>query len=264
MIDSLGSASPLYLGFIASLAAGAATGLGALPVIFIRNISGRLQGGLLGFGAGVMLAATSFSLIVPAVDAAYTTYGSKSGAAFIVGAGMFIGAMFLWLSDKYSPHEHFISGPEGANPKNLKRVWLFIIAITLHNFPEGLAVGVGFGSGDISNGIALATGVGLQNLPEGLVVAVALLGEGYSVGRSLLIALLTGLVEPVGGLIGAGVVSLAAPLLPWGLGFAAGAMLFVISDEIIPESHRKGIEKEATVGVMVGFVIMMFLDVTLG
>jgi ZIP family zinc transporter len=264
LVEILSGTSLVYLGFIASLAAGVATGVGALPVLFVRNISQRFQGAMLGFGAGVMLAATSFSLIVPGIEAAHTTYGSEFGAALVIGIGMFTGGFFLWLSDKYSPHEHFISGPEGADPKNLKRVWLFIIAITLHNFPEGLAVGVGFGSGDIANGVALAIGIGLQNMPEGLVVAVALLSERYSVARAIGIALLTGLVEPIGGLIGAGVVSIAEPLLPWGLGFAAGAMLFVISDEIIPESHRKGFEKEATIGVMIGFVVMMFLDVTLG
>jgi len=248
------------IGFIGSLAAGAATGLGALPVLFFRDISQRAQDIMMGFGAGVMLAATSFSLIVPAIDATGRTVIS----AFIVAGGMFIGALFLFLSDKYSPHEHFIKGPEGSDPKRLKRVWLFIIAITLHNFPEGLAVGVGFGGGDINNGTALAIGIGLQNIPEGLVVALALIVERYPIRKAMLIALLTGLVEPVGGIIGAGIVTVAQPLLPWGLAFAAGAMLFVISDEIIPESHRKGFEKEATFGVMIGFVIMMILDVTLG
>lgn len=248
------------IGFIASLAAGLATGAGALPVLFLRTISQRTQDIMMGFGAGVMLAATSFSLIVPAIDAS----GGGSKSSVIVAIGMFIGAAFLYLSDRYSPHEHFIKGPEGADAKNLKRIWLFVIAITLHNFPEGLAVGVGFGGGDIRNGLSLAIGIGLQNMPEGLVVAVALITERYKVGRALLIALLTGLVEPVGGIIGAGVVTVSRPLLPWGLSFAAGAMLFVISDEIIPESHRKGFEKEATFGVMIGFVIMMILDVTLG
>jgi ZIP family zinc transporter len=219
---------------------------------------------MLGFGAGVMLAATSFSLIVPGIDAAYEDTGSAALSAVIVSAGILLGGAFLWASDRYSPHEHFISGPEGADPGNLRRIWLFIIAITLHNFPEGLAVGVGFGNGDINNGVALATGIGLQNIPEGLVVALALISEKYSLKKALLIPLLTGLVEPVGGLIGAGLVSIATPVLPWGLAFAAGAMLFVISDEIIPESHRKGFEKEATAGVMIGFVVMMFLDVTLG
>lgn len=253
-----------YMGLIASLCTGIATGLGAIPVMFTRNISSRAQDVMMGFGAGVMLAATSFSLIIPAIEFAMTDGAGKTGAAFIVAGGMFLGAVFLYLSDKYSPHEHFISGPEGADPGNLKRIWLFIIAITLHNFPEGLAVGVGFGGGNVSNGVALATGIGLQNIPEGLVVALALIVERYSRPRAFMIALLSGLVEPLGGAIGAGVVTVARPMLPWGLAFAAGAMLFVISDEIIPESHRKGFEKEATFGVIIGFVVMMLLDVTLG
>lgn len=248
------------LGFVASTLAGAATGIGALPVLFTRNISVRTQDIMLGFGAGVMLSATSFSLIVPGLEAA----GGGVRAALIVSAGIVLGGLFLWLNDKTLPHEHFIKGPEGADAKKLKRVWLFIIAITLHNFPEGLAVGVGFGGGDVANGLSLALGIGLQNMPEGLVVALALVSQKYSVGKALWIAFLTGMVEPVGGLIGAGIVSVAAPFLPWGLAFAAGAMLFVISDEIIPESHLNGYEKQATFGVIVGFIIMMFLDVTLG
>ncbi|RMG73959.1 MAG: ZIP family metal transporter, partial [Nitrospirae bacterium] len=182
----------------------------------------------------------------------------------VVSCGILFGGLFLFLTDRYSPHEHFIKGPEGADPGNLKRIWLFVIAITIHNLPEGLAVGVGFGGGDIKNGLTLATGIGLQNIPEGLVVALALKTEGYSPLRAFFIALATGLVEPVGGLVGASVITIARPLLPWGLSFAAGAMLFVISDEIIPESHRKGFEKEATFGVMIGFVVMMILDLTLG
>ncbi len=253
-----------YMGCLASLCTGLATGIGAIPVMFTRNISQRAQDVMMGFGAGVMLAATSFSLIIPAIEVSTADGAGKTVAALIVAGGMFIGAAFLWLSDRYSPHEHFISGPEGADPRNLKRIWLFVIAITLHNFPEGLAVGVGFGGGNVSNGIALATGIGLQNIPEGLVVALALMTERYSRPRAFMIALLSGLVEPIGGAIGAGVVTLARPVLPWGLAFAAGAMLFVISDEIIPESHRKGFEKEATFGVMIGFVVMMVLDVTLG
>jgi zinc transporter, ZIP family len=254
-------AMPLVaLGLLASLAAGAATGIGALPIFFTRNISAKVQDIMLGFGAGVMLAATSFSLIIPAID----SIDNKVSAAFIVAGGIMLGGIFLWLTDKYSPHEHFIKGPEGSNPKNIRRIWLFVIAITLHNFPEGLAVGVGFGGGDIGNGLSLAVGIGLQNMPEGLVVALALVTERYSARRAFMIALLTGLVEPIGGLIGVGIVSVSQLLLPWGLAFAAGAMLFVISDEIIPESHRKGYEKEATFGVMIGFVVMMVLDVTLG
>ncbi|MDH5299329.1 MAG: ZIP family metal transporter, partial [Desulfobulbaceae bacterium] len=228
--------------------------------LFYHRISPRVEDGLLGFGAGVMLAATSFSLIIPAIDHA----GSGVAAAFIVAGGMLLGGLFLFLSDHFAPHEHFIVGPQGADLGRLKRIWLFVIAITIHNFPEGLAVGVGFGGNDLANGLTLAIGIGLQNMPEGLVVALALLREGYSMRYSLMASLLTGLVEPVGGLIGAGVVSVAAPLLPWGLAFAAGAMLYVVSDEIIPESHRRGHEDEATFGVMIGFIVMMLLDVTLG
>ena len=247
-------------GAVASLLAGLCTGLGALPVLLTRNITQRTQDIMMGFGAGVMLAATSFSLIIPAVEAG----GGGWSGAFTVAGGMLLGGLFLFFSDRYSPHEHFIKGPEGADAGRLKRIWLFIIAITLHNFPEGLAVGVGFGGGDVHNGMALAVGIGLQNMPEGLVVALALLTLRYSMAQALWVSLLTGLVEPVGGLLGAGVVSVAMPVLPWGLAFAAGAMLFVVSDEIIPESHRKGFEKEATFGVMAGFVVMMLLDVGLG
>ncbi|MDP8255423.1 MAG: ZIP family metal transporter [Candidatus Alcyoniella australis] len=260
MIAGLSDMPIVVLGAMASLLAGLATGVGALPVLFTRGISQRTQDVMLGFGAGVMLAATSFSLIIPAIEAG----GAGVSGAMIVACGMGLGAVFLWLADRFLPHEHFIKGPEGADRSNLRRVWLFIIAITLHNFPEGLAVGVGFGGGDVQNGTSLAIGIGLQNMPEGLVVALALLTERYTKAQALGIALLTGLVEPVGGLFGAGLVSVAQPILPWGLAFAAGAMLFVVSDEIIPESHRKGFEKEATFGVMIGFIVMMVLDVTLG
>ena len=258
--SELGGWSIPALGAVASLVAGVATGVGALPVLFTRNVSQRAQDVMLGFGAGVMLAATSFSLIVPGIEAG----GGDVAAAFVVAAGIGLGGLFLWLLEHYAPHEHFLKGREGAERTQLSRIWLFVIAITLHNFPEGLAVGVGFGTGDLREGLTLATGIGLQNLPEGLVVALALVGQRYSVGRALLVALCTGLVEPIGGIIGAGLVSVSQPLLPWGLAFAAGAMLYVVSDEIIPETHRKGFETEATLGVMVGFVVMMVLDTTLG
>ena len=153
---------------------------------------------------------------------------------------------------------------EGPPSEALQRVWLFVIAITIHNVPEGLAVGVGFGGGDVANGVTLAIGIGLQNAPEGLAVAVALLGQDYDRRRAFAIAALTGLVEPVGGLLGAGAVEVFEPLLPWALAFAAGAMLYVISHEIIPETHRSGFQNEATAGLTIGLVLMMFLDVTLG
>jgi ZIP family zinc transporter len=158
---------------------------------------------------------------------------------------------------------HFVSGAEGTK-SNLRKVWLFILAITIHNFPEGLAVGVGFGSGDIVNGLSLAVGIGLQNMPEGRAVALPLLREHIKPSKAFGIALLTGLVEPIGGLFGVGLVQIAQPIMPLALAFAAGAMLFVISDEIIPETHGRGYERVATYAVLVGFVLMMFLDNTLG
>ncbi len=168
------------------------------------------------------------------------------------------------LMNEKLPHEHFTMGREGPEAASLRRVWLFVIAITIHNFPEGLAVGVGFGAHGLEGGMPLAIGIGLQNAPEGLAVAVALLGEGYPRGRAWAIAALTGVVEPVGGLLGAGLITLSAPILPWGLAFAAGAMLYVISHEIIPETHRSGHQNKATLGLALGLVIMLFLDVWLG
>jgi len=243
---------PLYVrwGIIASLGAGLATGAGALPVLFTRRVSDRLMDGMLGFAAGVMLAATSFSLIIPALR--------MSGVA-VVSIGLIIGGIFLYLADRLTPHLHFVSGAEGPSSR-LRRIWLFILAITLHNFPEGLAVGVGFGSGDVRAGIALAIAIGLQNMPEGLAVALPLIRERYSHNRALGYATITGLVEPIGGILGVVAVSFARPILPLALTFAAGAMLYVISDEIIPETHSRGYEKEATAGVIIGFVLMLILD----
>ncbi|OUL30667.1 ZIP family metal transporter [Nostoc sp. T09] len=254
----------LVIGAIASLGAGLATVVGALPVLLPINLTQRVQGIMLGFGGGVMLAATSFSLIVPAIEAAIAQGQSQISAALIIVVGILLGGVFLQLAHQFLPHEHFFKGQENVRYNNLKRIWLFIAAITIHNFPEGLAVGVNFGNNNISDGIPVALGIGLQNIPEGLVVALSLVAEKYSAGYAVWISLLTGLVEPIGGLIGLGVVNIANFILPWAMAFAAGAMLFVISDEIIPESHRQGLEKEGTIGVMVGFVIMMFLDTALG
>ena len=253
--------SIVEMGILASTAAGLLSGVGALPAIFLKNVPDKVVNTMLGGAAGVMLAATSFSLIVPGIDhgdALWPGYG-----AYIVVAGMLFGAVVLDRVDKWLPHEHFFIGREGPDSK-LKKIWLFIIAITIHNFPEGLAVGVGFGSGDISAGTSLAVGIGLQNMPEGLAVALPLLGLGYGRWTAVGIATLTGLVEGLGGLMGVGAVTIFKPVLPFGLAFAAGAMLFVISDEIIPETHSKGKSRLATFGVMIGFVIMMAMDNVLG
>ncbi len=251
-------------GFLASLIAGLGTAVGALPILFLPTITQRTQGLLLGFGGGVMLAATAFSLVMPGTEAAIALGYAKPVAALIMAIGILLGGWGLSWIHAHFPHEHFFKGAEGANRSRLTRIWLFVIAITLHNFPEGLAVGVGMGSGDPAAGLPIAVGIGLQNMPEGLVVAVALVGQNYSAAYALGVSVLTGLVEPLGGLVGATVVSVGNAVLPWGMAIAAGAMLFVISDEIIPESHRKGYEQEGTVGVMLGFVLMLILDVALG
>ena len=223
------------------------------------------QDTMLGFGAGVMLAAAAFSLIIPGIDAGSAFSGTKLFGVAMVAAGIAFGSLAMLGLDRVLPHEHFVKGVEGAQPHELKRIWLFVAAIAIHNLPEGLAVGVGFGGGgDVSNGIPLAFGIAVQNMPEGLVVALALIAVGYSVGYAAIVAAATGLLEPVGGLLGAGGLGISEAVLPWGMGFAAGAMIFVVSHEIIPESHRKGHERYATMGLIGGFVLMMMLDTALG
>ena len=251
----------VVIGFFASILAGLATGVGALPALFFKNISRNLFSSMLGAAAGIMLAATAFSLLVPGM-----TYGNlilPGKGIYIVSMGMMIGAVFLHYADRQLPHVHFDSISD-VHLTSLKKVWLFIIAITIHNFPEGMSVGVSFGSGEMKNGIVLAVAIALQNLPEGLAVALPLVGLGYNKWTAVGIATLTGLVEPVGGLLGITMVTVFEPILPIAMGFAAGAMLFVISEEIIPETHSDGRSRYATFALMIGFIIMMILDNMLG
>ena len=248
----------VWLGFLGSLLAGLGTGVGGLGVFAVRTLSPKLEDALLSAAAGIMLAASFFSLLLPAIEHGERQFCAKPLAVAVVVAGLLLGAVALHLVHRLVPHEHFIAGREGPEAAALRRIWLFVLAITLHNFPEGMAVGVGFAGGDVANGVSIATGIGLQNIPEGLAVAVSLLAVRYSRLHAFLIALVTGLAEPVGGLFGAVAVWLAAPLMPFTLGFAACAMLFIISDEIIPETHRRGFETLATFSLMIGFAIMMF------
>ncbi|MCX7111493.1 MAG: ZIP family metal transporter [Proteobacteria bacterium] len=248
-------------GSLASIVAGLATGAGALPALFFKEVKQRTLYIMLGGAAGVMLAATSFSLVAPGIQYGNQIWPGKG--IWVVAFGMMLGALFLELADRYLPHEHFTE-QNSELVSSLRKIWLFITAITLHNFPEGMAVGVSFGSGDWHNGLSIAFAIGLQNLPEGLAVALPLVGLGYSGKQAVMIATLTGLVEPIGGFFGVAAVTVFYPLLPIGMAFAAGAMLFVITDDIIPETQSKGKARSATFAVMGGFVIMMMLDNTFG
>lgn len=247
-------------GLLATFIASLGTGVGAVPIILVRRASAQVKDVLLGTAAGLMLGAVAFSLVLPALDSTEDLgYGPASGAA-LVGVALLLGAVALWGIHHVVPHEHLHKGPEGAEGFRGNRLWLFVLAIALHNFPEGLAVGVGFGGGDSATGLVLMLVIFLQNLPEGFIVALAILSMGGSLGKAIGIALLTGLVELFGGLFGASMVSLSAQVLPWALGGAAGAMLFVIGHEIIPETHRRGHETPATFGLLFGFAVMMWMD----
>lgn len=239
---------------------GLMTALGAVPVFFTKNVSQKLLDVMLGFAAGIMLAATCFSLVMPSIEYG----GGDFKAVMITSLGIIFGAFVIDMIDKFSPHEHLIDKRREGASSSLSQIWLFIIAITIHNFPEGMATGVGFGTENINDGLALALGIGIQNMPEGLAVALSLVRENYTTKYAFMVAALTGLVEPVGALLGYSLVNVFKPALPVVLATAAGAMLFVICDEIIPETHSKGYEREATYGIIFGFVIMMILDILLG
>ena len=243
---------PVLGGFIGSLLAGLATGVGALPVFFFKKIPQKIIDALLGFSAGVMLAASFFSLIIPALD---------TGGLYVTLIGIILGVVAIFLANEYLPHEHLVKGIEGYHYLRIKRVWLFVFAITIHNLPEGLAVGVGFGTGDVKEAVVLALAIALQNAPEGLAVAFSLMTTlKYTARCSFTVALLTGLVEPIAGVLGAYLTTISHALLPYAMAFAGGAMIYVVSNEIIPESHRLGHEKQASLGLIIGFLIMLILD----
>jgi len=248
------------IGFFVCILSGLATGVGALPAIFFKEISNDIFSGLLGAAAGVMLAATAFSLLLPGIEFGNEIWPDKG--LWIVAIGMLVGAIFLHLADKKLPHLHFGSDLT-SQVDSLQKISLFIVAITIHNFPEGMSVGVSFGTGDMHNGLVLAIAVALQNIPEGLAVALPLVALGYNKWKSVGIATLTGLVEPIGGLLGITMVSIFSSVLPFAMGFAAGAMLFVITEEIIPETHSNGRSRYATFALMFGFILMMALDTLL-
>ena len=250
--------------FYAGMVAAGATAAGAVPALFIRRLSQKLHDVMLGFGAGVMLAACMFSLIVPALAILESSGASAWRSSGSVALAILLGAALMLLVERLVPHQHFIKEEDRLRGLKLRRSWLFVFAIILHNIPEGLAIGATYASGDIAAANALATGIAIQDIPEGLVVAMALLAVGYSRTLAVSMAVLSGLTEPIMAVIGAAVLGDSSLLLPWGLALAAGAMLFVISHEMIPESHRQGHELPATSGLMLGFVLMMLLDTALG
>lgn len=248
-------------GVLASAIAGfGATTLGAAPVFLFRKLTARVNNLLLAFAAGVMLAATVFSLLLPALDEARQALPEGPWAALSVILALFAGGGAIAFVHGLLPHEHFTKGREGVEPARMSRIWLFVVAIAIHNFPEGLSVGVGAASDNSQAAFGVTLGIALQNLPEGLSVAVALIGLGYARSFAFLVAAGTGLLELLGGVCGAGAVAVGPAILPWALAFAAGAMLFVVSDEIIPETHRSGFAEGATAALFAGFAVMMFLD----
>jgi ZIP family zinc transporter len=253
--DSL-SGNTVLQGLIGGLIITALNMAGALLVLVVRKVSDAFLDIALGFAAGVMLSASFTSLILP---------GIEYGGILPVLAGMALGAVLLGVGDIVIPHMHFFAGKEGTKSKRIVGVWLFIIAITLHNMPEGLAVGVGFGSGNLKDAVLLMIAIGIQNIPEGLAVSLSSVSAGLgSRFYAMFVGVRAGLVEVPLAVLGAWAVHAVRPLLPYAMGFAAGAMLYVISDEIIPETHRKGHERGATIGTLVGLCLMLFLDVTLG
>jgi ZIP family zinc transporter len=254
----------LRFAFLGGLSGFAATAVGAVVALALRDVAARTQDIMLGFAAGMMLAASSFSLILPGIEAAKELTGNGLLAASIVVLGLALGVALMIGLDRFVPHEHEKTGRRGPEAKRIDRVWLFVLAITLHNLPEGMAIGVSFATGDMQVGIPLTTAIAIQDIPEGLAVAMALRVTGISALRAALIAVGSGLMEPFGALVGLGISSGFALGYPIALGLAAGAMIFVVSHEVIPETHRNGHETPATLGLMLGFGVMMFLDTALG
>ena len=245
---------------IKALGVGGATIFGSLLGFAFKGISHKFSDLVLSFAAGVMLAAAVLGLILPSVE-----YGGKWGLITTV-AGIFAGALCLNLVDKVVPHLHRLMGEdiEAHHNANLSKVLLFVTAIAIHNLPEGIAAGVSFGSGDVSQAVLIAGGIALQNIPEGMVIIGPMLAAGVKPGKTFVCAALTGLVEVAGTLMGYLAVHLASAILPFALAFAGGTMLYVISDEMIPETHAHGGERGATYALLVGFCLMLVSDVLLG
>lgn len=255
MFSSLGADNYLALSLLGGSICALFNMVGATPVLMIKRMPEKMLNMGLGFSAGIMLGASFTSLILP---------GIKIGGVVPVLLGIVFGSILVTLADRLLPHMHLIMGYEGAKSRVIRGIWLFVIAITIHNMPEGLAVGVGFASGNIDAAVILMLAIGLQNIPEGLSVGFSLLTtHSYSRRFAYITSVASGFVEPPLALLGALAVSFTKSMLPLAMGFAAGAMIFVISDEIIPESHRMGHERLASFGLIAGLVVILALDLML-
>ena len=246
----------MELVLLTALGVGGATVFGALIGFIFKKLSHRFSDIVLAFAAGVMLSAAVLGLIIPSLEC-----GGKYGILITV-AGIFTGAVCLNIIDKLVPHLHKFVGDEteSHNNANLSRVLLFVLAIAIHNLPEGIAAGVGFGSGDTTQALIIAGGIALQNIPEGMVIIAPMLAAGISPRKTFILAMITGLVEVVGTLIGYFAVSISTVILPFALAFAGGTMLYVISDEMIPETHTHGYQKQATYALLIGFMTFIIMD----
>lgn len=253
-IAALGTWNPVLLAFVATVGTYLLTALGTLPVLFMRTAPRRLMDGMMGFAGGVMVAASCWSLLVPAMEA---------GGVGVAAIGLLGGGAFFYTVDQILPHLH-AEFPDEARTEGPHVAWrrpvLLMLAMTLHNFPEGLAVGVSFGSGELGAATALAIGIGLQNIPEGLAIALPLRRAGMSRGRAFFWGQLSAAVEPVAGVVGAALVLVSSAFLPYAMAAAAGAMLYVVVEELIPETVRSGTTDVATLGFIGGFALMMVLD----
>ncbi len=269
-MSTFSTLNPIVQALLATLFTYGMTAAGAAMVFLTKNVSRSLLNAMLGFAAGVMIAASFWSLLAPAIE---MSEGTGVPGWIPATVGFLLGGAFLWVVDRILPHLHL--GLEIEEAEGIKTTWqrsvLLVTAITLHNFPEGLAVGVAFGAvaaglpaATLAGAIALAIGIGIQNFPEGLAVSMPLRREGFSRGKSFLYGQASGLVEPIAGVLGAAAVLLMQPILPYALSFAAGAMIYVVVEELIPESQQGQDTHMSTIGAMLGFAVMMILDVALG
>ena len=265
LVNQIAHASPnLRAALLGGGTAAAATALGTLPILFSQNFSKRTYDCFLGFGAGVMLGATAFSLVIPALAASKAAGAHNWSASLTVGAGIMIGATLLLLMGRFISTDGILDTEDARLSHSMRRAWLFVWAVALHNLPEGLAIGVAYGGIDLSKANSLATGISIQDVPEGLVVALALRTVGYGRVLSAALGMLSGVIEPIAAAAGVALIGVSAGLLPFALAAAAGAMLFVIVNDVVPESQENGNGTWASGALVFGFILMTVLDTALG